>query len=129
MFQQTATATAVRPAPARPVFRLAGHVVTQDMFYAAQQAKRAGRRCFYVHAGESDLRAGVTSDEDCENCGGFGHMALEVIVGGPFKNAPQGKQGNPAVHMRPAWHNGAWWSVVRDLYRCPVCNNVREVNL
>lgn len=128
-----ATATGVQRPPARPKWRLAGHEVTQDMFYAAQQARRAGRRCFYVHAGDNEISKFTLSDEDCGNCGGFGHMALEVVVAGPFPNAPQGKQGSaeeqPAVHVRPAWHNGAWWSVVRELYDCPVCSNTREINL
>jgi len=114
--------------PARPTFKLAGHVVTQDMFYAVQQAKRARRRCIYVSAGEPAVSPNIDS---CANCGGFGYMALEVVVGGPFKDAPQGAQGsadeNPTVHLRPAWHNKAWWSVARDLYPCPLCNDKRDV--
>lgn len=131
MFQAPA-ATVVKEPP-RPVWRLAGRQVTQDMFYAAQQAKRSGKRCIFVHAGESDITEAALSGEDCPNCGGFGHFALEVIVGGPFKDAPHGGQGttdeNPAVHLRPAWHNKAWWQVVRDLFPCPVCNRKREIHL
>ena len=130
---QTPTATANRTAPARPVFRLAGKQVTQEMFYAAQQAKRAGRRCLLVTAGESDISKFTKSEEDCPNCGGFKYLALEVLVAGPLKELPATKQGSadeqPAVHLRPAWHNGAWWSVVRDLHRCPVCNPGREIVL
>ena len=130
---QAPVANTVNRAPARPNFQLAGRQVTQEMFYAVQQAKRAGKRCLFVTAGLSEISKLELADEDCPNCGGFGHMALEIIIAGPFKDAPQGNYGsgdeNPTVHLRPAWHNQAWWSVVRDLYRCPVCNNKREIVL
>ena len=128
-----APAATVNRAPARPKWHLAGRQVTQDMFYAVEQAKRAGRRCMLVTAGSSEISKFDMAEKDCPNCAGFGHMALEIIVGGPFQDAPQGQHGNenenPSVHVRPAWHNGAWWAVVRDLYKCPVCNNSREINL
>ena len=129
MYQQPATATATRPTPARPEWQLAGRQVTQAMYYDVERAKRAGRKVFFVTAGGSESTALV--DDDCANCGGFGHMALEIVMGGPFKNAPQGSVGNaeqePEVFLRPAWHSGAWWSVTRQMYNCPVCR--REVQL
>lgn len=121
---QTPTATRQRT---RPDFRLAGHQVTQEMFYAAERAKRDGRRCIMASAGVTEL-AGPLSDEDCPNCGALGRLGLEVIMSGPFKTPPPTKAPDPdkddPVLLRPAWHNGAWWLVVRDVFPCPVCNKV-----
>lgn len=132
MYQQVQT----RPTPAAPSrsrWQLAGRQVTQAMFYDAEKAKRSGRRVIFVTAGESETTRFAGAGDDCENCSGFGTMGLEVIVAGPFQNAPQGKTGTadeaPVVHFRPAWHNGAWWQVVRSMYPCPVCNDSREVQL
>lgn len=131
MYQQPATAT--RPiaratsTPPRPQWQLAGRRVTQSMYYDADKAKKAGRRVYFVTAERSQMSelSGAAVDDDCANCEGFGQMALEIVVGGPFQNAPQGKQGSedesPTVHLRPAWHNGAWWQVARESYPCPIC--------
>lgn len=125
MFQQHVTAT--RPAPPRPKWQLAGRQVTQVMYYDAEKAKRTGRRVYFVTAERAQISdlTGPGVDDDCQNCEGFGYMALEIVMGGPFKNAPQGKHGNedevPTVYLRPAWHNGAWWQVAREMYPCPVC--------
>lgn len=125
--------TTTQTAPTRPQWQLAGRKVTQSMFSDAQRAKKAGRRVFFITAGESDLSA--MSDEDCTNCGGFGHLALEMVMSGPYKNPPAGKHGNanadeePDVLIRPAWHNNAWWAVTRQMYGCPVCSATREVIL
>lgn len=134
---QAPAATTTQRAPARPKFYF-GKVrklqVTQDLFYAAEQAKRSRRMCWLVDAGYSEL-TGVLSTEDCDNCGGFGHLALEVAMGGPFDTFPNVKGANgtadkePAVLLRPASHNGRWYLVVRDLYPCPVCNNNRVIDL
>lgn len=118
-------------------YRLAGHIVTQSMHMDARRAKAAGKRVIFVSAGEAEALRGL-SDEDCENCGGFGQFALEVIMAGPFRNAPPGYRGVPdgekegvaeKLHTYPAWHNDAWWSVVRTTYPCPVCSNTREIIL
>lgn len=125
-------------APARPQngtaqkFMLAGHEVVQSMSIDARRAKAAGKKVYFITAGEAEMLKS-RSDEDCANCGGFGHFALEVVMGGPFRNAPNVSQGNedegPALLLRPAWHNDAWWSVVRTMYDCPVCNGRREIIL
>lgn len=118
--------------PPRPVFRLCGRQVTQEMYYAAEQAKRARRRALLDNAGQSELTAAI-ADDDCDNCGGFGHLALEVVMAGPFRDFPQVKSGNgeegAGVDLRPAFHNGSWWLVVRQLYPCPVCSNNRTIDL
>ena len=129
---QTPSTTTTQPAPARPKWQLAGRQVTQDMFYAVQNANRAGKRCLLVTAGSSEI-SGPRSDEDCPNCGGFGHLALEVLMVGPLKDMPATQQGTadsaPAVHLRPAFHNKAWWLVARDLFNCPVCNGRKDIIL
>lgn len=114
-------------------FMLAGHEVTQSMSIDVRRAKQAGRRVIFITAGESEVTR-WKSDDDCLNCGGFGHFALEVIMAGPFKNAPPTKGGGdsgdePVLLLRPAWHNGAWWSVIRTMYDCPVCSTNREIIL
>lgn len=118
-------------------YRLAGHIVTQSMHMDVRRAKAAGKRVFFVSAGEAEALHG-RSDEDCENCGGFGQFALEVIMAGPFRNAPAGYRGKQEgeaegvatqLHTYPAWHNDAWWSVVRTIYKCPVCSDTREILL
>lgn len=120
MYPQPATQTA---ANRRPQWQLAGRKVTQSMFYDCQKAKQAGRKVFFITAGGNEMTG--LADDDCANCNGFGHMALEVVMGGPFKNAPQGSTGTadkePEVLLRPAWHHGAWWSVTRQMYPCPAC--------
>lgn len=118
-----------QPAPARkPKWQLAGREVNQAMFYEAEKAKRAGKRVIFVSAGTTHMG---DSADDCPNCEGFGQFALEILIKGPFKTPPPGKQGdegNP-VHLRPAWHNGAWYLVVRDIYLCPVCTGKDELPL
>lgn len=129
---QAPTATQTRPdATTRrpgPRWQLAGRQVTQSMFYDAEKAKRAGRRVFFVTAGGADMSH---SHGDCQNCNGFGRMALEVAMAGPFESAPAGRAGNeetpPETHLRPAWHSGAWWLVTRQLYPCPEC--MKEIKL
>lgn len=126
---QAPTATQTRPDRAtqspRPRWQLAGRQVTQTMFYDAEKAKRAGRRVFFVTAGGVDVRH---DSDDCRNCDGFGSLCLEVVMGGPFDSAPAGRGGDaetaPELHTRPAWHNGSWWSVTRQMYPCPVCREV-----
>ena len=113
----------------RTGWQLAGHQVTQTMYYDAQQAKRENRRAFLVTAGElpdADISAGF-----CANCNGFGTLALEVVHGGPFRDFPHagvdhGKDGDGPA-LRPAWHNG-WFLVLRTIYPCPLCN-AQEVKL
>jgi hypothetical protein len=138
MYQQPATVTrsTARPAaPPRIKWQLAGRQVSQAMYYAADKAKKQGQRVYFVTAGQSEMTSlpGATVDDYCANCLGFGRMALEVVMGGPFPNAPQGNQGSadkePTVHLRPAWHNGAWWQVAREMYLCPLCNSDREIQL
>jgi len=132
MFQAPAAAPAVNRAPARPVWRLNGRQVTQDMFYAVQNAKKDGRRCFLdlltLHDDEMDARP-----DECQNCLGAGYFILDVAMVGPLKEMPAntGTKGEDAqpVHLRPAWHNKAWWLVVREPFPCPLCNNRREVIL
>lgn len=125
-------------APVRPrtdagqKFMLAGHEVTQSMSIDARRAKTAGKRVYFVTAGEAQPLHD-RADEDCDNCGGFGHFALEVVMGGPFRNAPQISQGDenegPALLVRPAWHNNAWWAVARTMYDCPICSGKRDIVL
>lgn len=133
MFQApAATTTATRAINRSPQFRLGGRQVTQDMFYAAQQAKRSGRRVFMdlltLHGDDTTVLL-----DECENCVGSGYFMLDVAMGGPYQDVPAGKQGTadeaPSVHLRPAWHANAWWLVARDLYPCPLCNKVRELVL
>jgi hypothetical protein len=122
----------------RRQFNLAGHVVPQSMHIDAERAKKAGQKVYFVSAGEAEALKG-RSDEDCANCGGFGHFALEIVMGGPFRNAPpvyQGRSENarddvhePKLHLYAAWHNDAWWSVTRTVYDCPVCSPGREILL
>lgn len=125
MYPQPAT---TQTAPARPKWQLAGRAVTQFMYYDAEKAKRANKRVFFVTAGYSDLAA--MSDDDCRNCGGFGRLGLEVAMLGPLKEPPQTARGNaeiePDMLIRPAWHNGAWWGVTRQMYPCPVCKDTEK---
>ena len=91
-FQQPITTTrpAARPtqqSPARPKFMLAGRQVSQEMFYTAQAAKRDGQRCFLVTA-EPSVVESVLPSAVCANCEGYGRLALEVAVGGPFEDVP-----------------------------------------
>ena len=120
----------------REEYRLAGRLVSQAMAEDARRAKQQGKRVIFVSAGEAEALKG-RSDEDCANCGGFGMFVLEVVVGGPFKNAPAGYRGkqederetvSTQLHTYPAWHNDAWWSVVRTTYPCPVCTG-NKINL
>lgn len=133
MYPQPATATRPAQAPPRPKWQLAGRQVAQEMFYDCEKAKRAGRKVYFVTAGESEISrvAAATVDEDCPNCNGFAQMGLEVVMGGPFKTAPHGNRGNadtePDGLIRPAWHNGSWWSVTRQMYPCPVCRKVVQL--
>lgn len=129
---QAPVAMNVNQAPARPKFRLWGRQVPQEMFYATQQAKRAGRRVFMdlltLHGDDTQVLPG-----ECDNCVGAGYFMLDVAISGPLKDMPAGGQGtadeNPSVHLRPAWHANAWWLVARELYRCPLCNDKREIVL
>lgn len=132
MYQAPVAVAAVNRAPARPQFRLGGRMVTQEMFYAAQQAKKAGRRVFMdlltLHGDDVRIREG-----ECANCVGAEFFLLDVAIAGPLTDMPAAKQGtadeNPSVHLRPAWHHNSWWLVVRELHRCPVCNNKQEIVL
>ena len=134
MFQQPVIQPKARPAAQTPRplrWQLAGHEVSQTMYYDAEKAKRSGRRVFFVTAGDSEML--TVADDVCRNCLGFGRMALEIVIGGPYLNAPQGKNGGeneePTIHLRPAFHNGKWWQVARETYLCPVCSTEREIVL
>lgn len=133
MYQQPQTQMRPTTRPG-PKWQLGGRQVSQAMFYDAEKAKRSGRRVLLVSAGGSDIGRALHDQEDCANCNGFGQFGLEIIVAGPFENAPQGKGGNDdgegvSIQLRPAWHNNAWWQVVRSIYHCPVCNDRREIVL
>lgn len=127
MYQQpTMTRPAYRPEPDRPQrlrFQLAGRRVTQEMFYAAEQGKRAAGRVFFFTLTACGDETGVPPTV-CENCLGAEYLGLDVATAGPLREIP-----TPTDSARAAWHAGAWWLVARNLYACPVCNPVREINL
>ena len=128
-----------RPAqPARPPrFQLAGHDVTQEMYYAAQNAKRGGRKVWLILAEDGAALdplgriRGVGAD-DCPNCEGYGQFMLDIAAAGPFKDHPgaviaDAKKG--ALPQSATYKAGAWWRVVRQIYPCPICAKTREVVL
>ncbi len=125
MYQQTATPTTTRYPAQRPQiagpFMLAGRQVARELFDAVQVAKRNGRRVVLVilpeHGDELDVPKGV-----CVNCLGAEHMGIDVLIAGPFRNAPSGKSDEDGgAVLRPAWYNGAWWQVARQFAPCPIC--------
>jgi hypothetical protein len=136
MYQQPATATrsTARPvtAPPRPKWQLAGRQVQQAMYYDADKAKKSGYRVslllLTLYEGSTE-----TPPDECQNCLSAGYLGLDTFLRGPFQDMPQSKQGSadevPTVHLRPAWHNGAWWQVAREMYLCPLCNSDREIQL
>jgi hypothetical protein len=120
-----------RPAQARHdgPYKLAGHEVSRSLFDAKEAAKRQGRRVFLVllteHENETEVPPGV-----CLNCLGAENIGIEVVMAGPFKNAPIGQKDEGGSQLlRPAFHNGKWWQVARQFAPCPVCADVREVVL
>ena len=128
-----ATATA----PRSPRFRLAGRDVTQEMFYAAQNAKRAGRKTWLVMADDpagDDLRGAIpgVGDGDCPNCNGYGQFVLDIAAAGPFRDHPGTTISDPekgVVPLSATYHGKAWWKVVRQIYPCPVCAKTKEIVL
>lgn len=116
-----------------PEWKLGGRRVPQDIFYQAKKARQAGQRMFLITAG--DLPGGVadpTTDNPCPNCQGFGRMALETVVGGPFEDVPfsgpRGK-GITETYISAVVKDGKWYQVTRDYFACPVCSPVREIQL
>lgn len=128
------TPTRNRPAAqpaAPPKFMLAGRQVTQSMYYAAQEAKRARQRCFLITAEESYIENERVKSANCANCEGYGRLGLEIVVGGPFEGPPttgERGEGVSKIHLSIAWHNG-WFQVVRSYCDCPVCGSTREIML
>jgi hypothetical protein len=131
MYQTTATSSpawAKTPRQDGP-YKLAGHEVSRSLFDAKEAAKRQGRRVFLVllteHENEKEVPPGV-----CLNCFGAESIGIEVVMAGPFKNAPIGQKDEGGSQLlRPAFHNGKWWQVARQFAPCPVCADVREVVL
>jgi hypothetical protein len=109
--------------PPRPRFQLAGRQVTQEMFYTVERAKRDGRRVFFFDLTLHDDET-ITPPSACENCLGAEYLGLDVAMVGPLKETPK-----QTSDLRAAWHAKSWWLVARNLYPCPVCNPVREVQL
>lgn len=119
-----------QPAVRATEFKLAGRHVTQAIYYQAHNAKRAGQRVFLVTAGSVPGGPPVGGDDDCPNCSGFGRMALETAVGGPFTDVPtsgERGEGNAKVYVSAVTKGKDWYQVTRDYFDCPVCR--REVQL
>ena len=123
MYQSTGQATSTRyqTRPQPQTYTLAGRQVARELYEAKERAKRDGRRVLLVpltiHGDEMDVPPGV-----CVNCLGAEYIGIEVLVAGPFRDAPGGQSnegGGPA--LRPAWHNKAWWQVARQFAPCPIC--------
>ena len=111
-------------------YRLAGHLVPQAIYNSVAAAKRNGQRMFLVEAG--DIMALKENEKGCGNCNGYGHMAIQTVLGGPFREVPQSGgrgEGESAIHVSAAWHDGAWYQVTTDVFDCPVCRPTREVVL
>lgn len=133
MYQSPTTTAKPRPAqrPAAadgPSFQLAGRNVTQSLYYAAVNAKRAGQRVFFVTA----VLLGRRHATDCSNCEGYGRLALEVVIGGPFDDVPgAGERGEGAgkVYVSSVSHNGKWFQVIRTYCDCPMCGSTKEIYL
>jgi len=130
MYQTTATRPAPRPAYAEPEYRLAGRLVSKSLYDIAMRANRDGRRVTLVLltpcAGDTAVPNGV-----CSNCLGAERLGVDVLMAGPFKSAPSLNTSDTATGtaLRPAVHNGAWWSVTRHFAPCPLCADVREIVL
>lgn len=130
----TRTGTTAQPMQARPTppkFMLAGREVSQEIYYAAHEAKRRGTRVFLVWAGPlGDGLRGLEGDI-CSNCEGYGRLALEAVIGGPFDTPPAAGdrgEGAASIHISAVTMHGKWFQVTRDYFSCPVCTG-RDVIL
>ena len=98
--------------------QLNGINVHEGMYLRARSAKANGSKVFMcmpkgagvVEASELATEAGIY----CENCDGFGRLALEIFVGGPFTEATDKK------HV--VWHDGAYYTHDIVMFICPDCN-------
>jgi hypothetical protein len=57
---------------------------------------------------------------DCYNCGGAGHVTLQVALAGPFRSPVTTSELNCKSEVL----NGElkWWGVKTTAYECPVCH-------
>lgn len=105
------------PAAPKLEYRLAGRLVSRDMFNDAQAAKRAGLRVTLTTPGMTELDQ-VRDTEVCGNCGGLSKLYLQSLVAGPYREAPA---HNPVTDEHVGYHNGAWYKMTIKAYSCPVC--------
>lgn len=125
------TARPTQTRPTAPKFMLAGREVSQEIYYAAHEAKRRGTRVFLVSAGPLGDGLKGLDGESCANCEGYGRLALETVIGGPFDTPPTaGDRGEGAgrIYVSAVTLNGKWFQVTRDYCSCPVCTG-RDVVL
>lgn len=79
----------------------------------ATLAKRQGLRVLLTTPGGSELaQDGAT----CGNCGGVGHLFLQSLIAGPFREPPQKGKGESV-----GVYNGRWWKMTLQAYPCPAC--------
>jgi hypothetical protein len=96
---------------------LAGHIVTQTMLDSAKLAKAQGKRVVIATPG---LEKDALPSGACDNCGGLGVLALQVIEAGPTKNGCNGSGGE---------FGGGWCQFTTTVHKCPVCSGVQEIIL
>lgn len=127
----TATTSPTAPRPARPPaqqpaprFQLAGRDVPQAIYYAAHEARRRGQRVFLVTAGPLTEGLQQPGAPNCPNCAGYGRLALETVIGGPFKDVPSGGErgtGEAKIYVSAVVKGKDWFQVTRDYFDCPAC--------
>lgn len=106
------------PATPNVEYRLAGRLVTRDMYHDVQAAKRMGLRVTMTTPGTTEMDDARDTDV-CGNCGGLGRLYLQSLVAGPFKEPPA---HNPVNNEHVGFIHGSWYKMTLKSYHCPVCH-------
>ena len=88
-----------------------GIKVYEGMLVRAKAAGKNGGKVFITVAGDADKNS--KGKTHCANCNGYGKLALEVFIGGPYMD--------PTGHKHVVWHDGGYYERDLEMFCCPEC--------
>lgn len=102
---------------------LNGRQVPDELHRDALAIKRKGGKVFLVtpDIGAGELNVAARRDKSintCPNCGGWGHLGLQFVVGGP---ADVPLPANAKEDESTSFVDGKWYLLKTKVYPCPVC--------